>query len=114
MSDEQSNNPPPSTSTAALEEDHVMLDSGDGDVLARTENRNKRKIEDVDVEMEDDNHKRRRTDHDRQGSDVTGSDHSGTRSGFGPLYKLCQTRKAPCCAFRIDLFWKYMINASAG
>lgn len=95
MSAEPSESRPQTTSTAGADFDHVMFGSGDN--IARVASSTKRKIEDVDVEMEDVDHKRRRTDHDKQEADAGDSAQTGTRSGFGPLYKLCQTRKAPLC-----------------
>lgn len=83
----------PPSFTATTDPDHVMPNSGDPSAPAVS--LSKRKFEDVDVGAENDHHKRRRTDHDRQELGASNSGEAGTRIGLSPLYKLCQTRKAP-------------------
>jgi len=105
MSAEQSNNPLPSIFAAPTETGHILTDGAEP--VARTASPHKRKIEDVDIDIEDNSHKRQRTDHDRQQEPkANDSGEVSTNSGLSPLYKLCQTRKAPFralfgCVFEI-------------
>jgi len=95
MSAEQSNNSLPPTFAAITETDHVMTDGGE--TIARTTSPQKRKIEDVDTDIENnDSNKRQRTDHERQQEPKANDPGEvGTKPGLSPVYKLCQTRKAP-------------------